>query len=274
MGQDALRPLGPDVAEALQQAGDARHVVGARLQPVGEELRHLLEGGGAARAPLEKGLCLRAAQQQAGALGAVKALVPRHGDEGRSQLSHPHRQAAGGLGGVQHKGDPPRPAQGGDLPNRQHEAEYIGHVGAEHRLHVPVQLPLKGRQLGLPVKKGCLRHPHLRPQGAEGAGDGVVLIAGDHHRVPRLQQGADGDIQAVGGVEGKHHLLRVLQMEELRRGPAAGEGRLRRSHGGGVAAPPRGGQMVHRPGHGPGHGGRLLQGGGCAVQIDHNSTSL
>ena len=34
----------------------------------------------------------------------------------------------------------------------------------------------------------------------EGPGNGVVLVAGDNHRVPGGYQASDGDVQAVGGV--------------------------------------------------------------------------
>ena len=248
--------------------------MGARLQPVGEKVGHLLAQGDAAGAPLQQGLRPVPAQEQPGALGAVEPLVPGHGDEGRPQLPEGQGQAAGGLGGVHDEGHPPLAAQGGDRLNGQNKAEHVGHVGAHHRVHLRRQLPPEGLQGGLPVKEGALGRfdGHVR-DGPEGPGHRVVLIAGDEHGAPRLHQGFDGDVQAVGGVEGKDHPVRLGHVKEGGRLPAAGEGRLRRRHGGPVPAPAGGGQVVDGVGAGPGHRGGLAQGGGRAVQVDHSSTS-
>ena len=107
----------------------------------------------------------------------------------------------------------------------------------------------------------------------EGAGNGVVLIAGDDHPAARLDQGVNGNIQPVGGIEGKDHLLRLRHMEQRGRLLPAGKGGIRRVHGRPVASPAGAGQMVDGPGRCPGHAGRLLQSGGCAVQINHSATS-
>ena len=214
------------------------------------------------------------AQEQPGALGAVEPLVPGHGDEGRTQLPEGQGQAAGGLGGVPDEGHPPLAAQGGDRLNGQNKAEHVGHVGVHHRVHLRRQLPPEGLQGGLPVKEGALGRfdGHVR-DGPERPGHRVVLIAGDEHGAPRLHQGFEGDVQAVGGVKGKDHPVRLGHVKEGGRLPAAGEGRLRRRHGGPVPAPARGGQVVHGVGAGPGHRGGLAQGGGRTIQVDHSSTS-
>ena len=51
-----------------------------------------------------------------------------------------------------------------------------------------------------PVEQGPGGHRRLRPQGRQGAGDGIVLVAGDHGPPPHRHQGLDGDVQCVGGV--------------------------------------------------------------------------
>lgn len=55
LGGDILHPQVVYIAQALQQAGDAGHVVGARLQAVGQEVGHGLPPGLAARAPSSRG---------------------------------------------------------------------------------------------------------------------------------------------------------------------------------------------------------------------------
>ena len=274
MGQDALRPLGPDVAEALQQSGDARHVVGARLQPVRQEIRHFRRGGIAPRPPGNQRLRQDAAQQQAGALGAVKALVAGHGDIGRSQLPQGDRNASGGLGRIQDEGDAALPAQRRHRLRRQHIAEHIGHMAADHRGNRFIQrLSERLHHLGR-TKQRRPGHPHLhlRDRG-QGAGNRVVLIAGNDHRAARLHQTADGDVQAVGCAGRENHLFRRLHVKQAGSQLPAGERRPGRLHGGRVASAPRACQGVHRLRHGLGHGRRLLQGGGRAVQIDHSFTS-
>ena len=196
-----------------------------------------------------------------------------HGDEGRPQFFLPHRHTAGGLGCIHNEGNPPAAAQNGDLLYGQDETEHIGDVGTHHRFRIRFQTGLKGIQQSLPVKQRGFGCHDLRPQGVERPGDGIVLPGGDEHPVPRLHQGTDGDVQAVGGVEGKHHLLGAFHAEEIGRRLTAGKGGLRRPSGGQMAAPAGAGQISHRPGRRPGHSGGLLQGGGGAVQIDHSPTS-
>ena len=160
---------------------------------------------------------LRPAEQQAGALGTVKSLVSRHGDKGCAQLPHVDGQTPGRLGGVQHKGNSTFPAQGRDALHRQDEAEHVGHMVTNDGPHRLVQLALKGADLSLRIKERACSHPDIDTKGVERSGDGVVLIAGDHHGVPGLQQGMNGEIQPMGGVGGEHHLFWALHLKELRR---------------------------------------------------------
>ena len=213
------------------------------------------------------------AQQKPGPLGAVQPLVARHGGEGRPQGFKVQGQAAGGLGGVHNQGHFPLPAQGGDLLNRQDKAEDVGHMGAYRQAGALVQLPAEGLQSGPLVKEGASGHPQPHIHGVQGPGHGVVLIAGDYHPAPRTGQGLDGDVQAVGGVEGEHHPLRVPHMEQPGRRFPAGEGPLGRVHGGLMPSPAGAGQVVDGPGGSGGHRGRLLHRGGGTVQIDHSATS-
>ena len=233
--------------------------MGPGLQPVRQKVRHLLAQGYAPRPTLQKGLRRPAAQQQAGALGAVQPLVPRHGNEGGPQLTQGKGQAAGRLGGIHDQGDPPAPAQGGDVLDGQDEAEHIGNMGAHRRPHLRGQRPAEGLQSGRPVKQGAVRHPHRHPRdGPERPGDCVVLITGDHHGVPRPDQGFDGQIQPVGGIESKDHLFRLRHIKEGGGLLPAGKGGVRRRHSGPVSPPAWAGQMADGPGAGPGHLRRLL----------------
>ena len=146
-------------------------------------------------------------------------------------------------------------------------------MGAGHQVRPPVQLPTEGLHSRLLVKEGAAGHPDIRPQGVEGPGHGVVLIAGDHHPAARLCQGFYRDVQAVGGVKGKHYPLRVVYVKQPGRRLPTGKGGLRSRHGRPVPSPARAGQIVDGPGRGSRHSGRLLQGGGGTVQIDHRATS-
>ena len=71
-----------------------------------------------------------------------------------------------------------------------------------------VQLALKGADLSLRIKERACSHPDIDTKGVERSGDGVVLIAGDHHGVPGLQQGMNGEIQPMGGVGGEQDVYK------------------------------------------------------------------
>ena len=197
-----------------------------------------------------------------------------HGDESSPQLIQVHRQAAGGLGGIQNQRYAPSGAQGGDLGHRQHIAKDVGDMVAYDCGDLRGQQPLELVQDGLRLKQGRGGHLHLdvwdcgqRPR------DGVVLVAGNQHGVPRLDQGLNGDVEPMGGVEGQYHIVGLPHVKQLRRRLAAGEGGLRGQHGRLVSAPSGRGHVVDRIGAGTGHGGRFLQRGSGGVQVDHRSTS-
>ena len=152
--------------------------------------------------------------------------MSRHGDKGCAQLPHVDGQTPGRLGGVQHKGNSTFPAQGRDALHRQDEAEHVGHMVTNDGPHRLVQLALKGADLSLRIKERACSHPDIDTKGVERSGDGVVLIAGDHHGVPGLQQGMNGEIQPMGGVGGEHHLFWALHLKELRRCLTAEKGRF------------------------------------------------
>ncbi|CAN4043963.1 Enoyl-CoA hydratase/isomerase family protein, partial [Dysosmobacter welbionis] len=263
-GADGLRPQLADESDPRQQPCDAGHIVGARLQPIRQEVRHLLLDRDAAGAALQQ--CadgdVLPAQQHAGPLGAVQALVARHGDEGRPQGRHVQGQHPGGLGRVDDEGYLPLPADSGDSLHRLDETEYVGHVVADHRVRAGHDQAVKGRRHRCRLKQGRRRHGHLGSQGRQGPGDSVVLISGDHGFPAGRHQALDGNVQAVGGVHGEGHLLRVLQMVQLRQLCPAVEGSLRRTHGGGVSAAAGRAHGGHGVPHGVRHSPGLLEGGG------------
>ena len=123
-GADGLRPQLADESDPRQQPCDAGHIVGARLQPIRQEVRHLLLDRDAAGAALQQ--CadgdVLPAQQYAGSLGAVQALVARHGDEGRTRPAQADRQRSRGLRSVDDERDAAFPAQRGNGGHGQHIA--------------------------------------------------------------------------------------------------------------------------------------------------------
>ena len=146
-------------------------------------------------------------------------------------------------------------------------------MGADHGSRMGLQSSFKGVQLGLLVKKVGFGHPNLCPQGVQRAGNCVMLPGRNEHPVTRLYQRMNGNIETVGGVGGKHHLLGILHAKQLRCRLTAGKGGLCRPAGRQMASPARAGQISDGPGGGPGHRGWLLQRGSSAVQIDHSPTS-
>ena len=101
-----------------------------------------------------------------------------------------------------------------------------------------------------------------------------MLIAGNEYGVPRSDQGFDGQVQGVGGVEGEDHLFRVVYVEEFGCLLAAGKDRFGGLHGRPVSPAAGAGQMVHSVRSRPHDSRRLLQGCSGTVQINHSSTSL
>ena len=114
--------------------------------------------------------------------------------------------------------------------------------------------------------------PLLR-QGGERTHHGIVLVAGDDGVSAPVENAADGDIQGVGGVLGENDPFRGFQAKELRCQLPAGKDGLLGPEGRSVPRASRVGAGEQSPVHGPDHGGGLLQRGGRAVQIDHQTTS-
>ena len=243
------------------------------LQTVRQKIRHLLAGGSAAGPALQQGPRLGGAQEQPGALRPVESLMPGHGDEGRTQFRKGHRQAACGLRCVQNQGNPPCPAQSRHTLHRQDITKNVGDMVADHTGYA-LELAAEGLHQFPRLEQRAGRHAYVCSQCMQRPGDGIVLITGDKHGIARLDQGFDGNIEGVGRIEGEDHLLRSLYLKKLRSGLPAGEGRVRRQHGGRVPAPARRGHMAHGIRSRPRHRGRLLQRGRGIVQIDHSSTSL
>ncbi len=153
----------------------------------------------------------RAAEQKAGPLGAVQPLVARHGDKGRPQFLQMDRAGSPPTGRRPAiRGTPRSRHRPGDLLHGEDKAEHIGYMGTYSRVHPLVQGLSEGLYQSLRPKERAAGHPdlHIR-DGVERPGDRVVLIAGDHHSVPRTDQGLYGDIQSVGGVKRKDHLFRL-----------------------------------------------------------------
>ena len=275
MVPNGVCPLLADKPDPRQQSGDAGHIVGPGLQPVRQKVRHILAEGQAAGTPFHQwpGHRPLPAQQHAGALGAVKALVARHGNIRRPKAFQVQRQDPGGLGGIDHQGHTPAAADLRNSLHRLHKAEHVGDVMADHGVHPGADQGVKGHCHCLRMKQRSVRHGHIRTEGRQGPGDGVVLIAGDHRPAPRRHQALDSDVQPVGGVGRKHHPFRVLDAKQLRQLRPALKGSIGGPHGQGMAAPAWGAHGGQGIPHSPGHSRRLLKGGGRAVQVDHRPIS-
>ena len=140
----------------------------------------------------------------------------------------------------------------------------------DHRIRPGQNGPSEFLRRLLPPEGRRIHHRQAHPRyGIQGAADGIVLIAGDHHPAAGNHQRPDGDVQPVGSVHGEHHILRRRHAEQRRRLGPTPEGRLLRPAGGGMTAPSGSGQLCRRLRHGLPRLGRLFQRGGRSVQIDH-----
>ena len=139
-------------------------------------------------------------------------------------------------------------------------------MGEDSRVHLPRQLPLELLQKEVRAEERGLDQfdPHAGDHG-QGAGHGVVLVAGEDHGLPRLDQRAHGNIQPVGGVERQNDPLRLANPEALGGGLPAGQEGLRCPRRRAVIAPAGAGHGGQGLGHGLGDRRGLLQGGGGAV---------
>ena len=162
-------------------------VLRPRLQTVRQKIRHLLLPGEAAGAAGHQGRRDKSvsAQQQPRALRAIEPLVTGHGNVGRPPALYTHRVDAGGLGGVYNQGDALFPADSSDAVHGQGIAEDIGCMGADHCFHLTVHRPAKTLRHLLPVEKPGVYNPAgYAANGKEGSCNGVMLIAGNDHRIP------------------------------------------------------------------------------------------
>ena len=275
MGQDFVQSSPADIPDASQQARDARHVEGSRLQAVRQKVRHPLLDGLAARSPFQKGPGgdVLPAEQHASALGAIEPLMSRHGDEGGPQGLHVQGENSRGLGCVNDEGNTPVPADGGNLPHWLDEAEDIGNVAANHGVKARTHQAAESLRHRPGLEEWGGGHGNIRSQDLQGPGNGVMLIAGDHHFPSWPDQAFNSDIQSVGGVECENHLFRVFQPKQLRQLRAALESRVGSPGRSGIASPPRGAHRGQGLPHGGGDGSGLLEAGGRAVEINHASTS-
>lgn len=241
----------------------------------GRNSRHGLLDGLAAGAALQKrGSFLPfAAQQHAGALRAVKSFMARHGDKGSPQGSHVQRQDPCRLGGVHDQGNAPLAAQRGDVLHRLYKTEDIGNVIADHRVCIRCDHTVKGLRHCCRLEQRSRGHVDLGTQSSQRPGDGVVLVSGYHCLSPRRYQTFDGKVQGMGGVEGKDHLLRTPHAVQLRQFVPASKGGIGGPHGRRIPAPARGTHGSKCIFYGSRHCGGFLKRGGCAVKVDHGSTS-
>ena len=215
------------------------------------------------------------AEEGACALGAVEPLVARHGDKVRSQAPHVDREGAGGLGGVDDKGDSPLPADLADLLDGQDIAEDIGDMGADYRVRPLCDQRPEPLDHGRLVKERGIDHMDLQPwNGVEGTGDGVVFISGNHDPPAWGYQGVDSEIQSMGGVGGEYYLFRVLHAEERAQFLPTGIQGLGSQGRALVVAPARGTHGFHGLEHRLSDGRRLLEGGGGRIEVDHRAATF
>ncbi len=272
IGRDLPRREARGKAQPRQKPRRAVDILSPRLQPVRQKVRHLLQLGETACAAAQQRLrhLPRAAQQQPRALGAIQPLVARHGHIGRAPFTQAHRQDSGGLGGIHHQRHAPAAADPGDVLHRQLIAKHVGDMGADHRRHRAVHRRFKALRHLLRGEQPPVddAHRHI-PDGVEGPGHRIVLIAGDHHRISRLHQAPDGQIQAMGGAAGEDHLLRSRRVKVSGRLAAQLQHHLGGPPGRRIVPPPRRGHRADSLRHRPRHRCRFLQRGGGTVEIDH-----
>ena len=266
---DALHRQIPDPGEQARNAGD---VVRSGLEPVGQFLRHILQHALRAGAAAQQGLWLRKAQQDARALRAEQALMPRHGHKRCTERRRVERDTAGRLRGIHDQWDACSGAKFRDPPHGQQIAEHVRHHRAHDRLRARQRTP-EGADRRLWLEERTLRHAHLRAQRMEWARDGVVLVAGDHDRITGRYERVDRDIERVRRVHGEHDALRLRNVKQLRRRFSAGKHRVGRAHGGAVAAAAGTRHRAHGHGRRAHYRRRLEQTRSRRVQIDHTVTS-
>ena len=148
----------------------------------------------------------------------------------------------------------------------------VGAVGADHRSGIGTHKALKVGIVHQPPPVGRNKvqlHAPLLLQPIQRAQDGVVLAVRGDHMVAFVDKAIDGDVQRLGRIGRKNHMIRPLTSEkpcQLFPHSEHCSGGLQRpavSAAGGVA---HGGHGVQ---HSLRHLGRLVQRGGGVIQIDH-----
>ena len=94
----------------------------------------------------------------------------------------------------------------------------IGGVGADHGLRLRPQQLFKGAVVQTAIAVGGHKI-HRRPlpaQAVQRAQDGIVLQVRGDHMVSGTQQAANCDIQGLGGVGGKGHMVRPRAAKQRR----------------------------------------------------------
>ena len=144
---------------------------------------------------------------------AIKSLVPRHGDERRSQTLHVQRQNPGGLGDIHDQRYTPVTAQLRYSLNGLDASEHVGYMIADHRVDARNDQSLKGRHRRLAVKGRRIRRGYIGSQRRQRPCHGVVLIAGDHHPPAAGNEALDGNIQPVRCVCSEYYPFRFLHVK-------------------------------------------------------------
>ena len=218
----------------------------------------------------------RADAQTAGALGPQQALVAGEAQNVRPQGRHVQGDGPRRLGGVQDQEGPMGMGQGGDAGDIRHIAGNVGGVGAHHGPGVGPEQPLQGVivQAAVSVRRKEAQAHALPLQGVQRPQHGVVLQICGNGVVLWGQQAGDGHIQGHGGVGGEGHMVRPGTAQQPGNQAPGIVHRPGGGHGGPVGSP--GGVARRADGlrHRLGHLGRLVQGGGGAVQIDFRHQNI
>ncbi len=213
------------------------------------------------------------------ALGAQQALVAGEGQGVDVHVPHVDGPDAGGLGGIHEKAQAVGRAELPHLPQRQQRPTHVAGVGHDHGPGAGGQAAGEGLDPQTPVL--CAGDPgkgdasalqlHQRPH------DGVVLHSGHQHMVTGLEEALQQDVQTLGDVFGKDHVLAVLPAEQLAQHLPGLVYGLLHAVGPLVTAPVDvAARLRQKAIHGVRHGPGLGKGGAGIVQIDasHASSSL
>ena len=215
------------LVHARRQTGDARKVQRAGLQAIGHHpgLEHALGGGAGAALAQRRDVHARAHPQNAGAVRAEQALVPRH----RQQIAAPglrrKRHMARRLRAVDQE---QHTASLAHLAHRLHilqGAQDVGHVRHYDEPRAREHGPLDVLRADLPLR--VRRHERQRDHAAarelgQRAQHGVVLQQRGDHMIPCAHDAVNGHVERIGRVQAEGHARRVRLAQHLRRAlPAA-----------------------------------------------------